>query len=158
MKNYANYNLWANNALINWLKNKPKEQLEKEVASSFPSIKLTLLHIWKTQEYWLSIINKTAYREMDDEEIMKIEEVFTGILAQSAELAEFVEEMSDYSMEEQILIVSQWFQSDFPAFEYLMHCFNHSTYHRGQLVTIGRHLGFTDAPMTDYNYYNVLGK
>lgn len=158
MTNYANYNLWANNALVNWLKTKPKELLEKEVASSFPSMKLTLLHIWKTQAYWLSIMNKTLYKEMDDDQVMEITAVLTGILSQSAELSEFVEGMSVYKMEEQILIVNPWFQSDFPAFEYMMHCFNHSTYHRGQLVTIGRHLGFTDAPMTDYNYYNVLGK
>jgi uncharacterized damage-inducible protein DinB len=39
-----------------------------------------------------------------------------------------------------------------------MHCMNHSTYHRGQIVTMGRNLGFTDAPMTDYNFYNVMAK
>src|SRR5690242_11895194 len=46
MKNYANYNLWANTTLVRWLKSKPAAELEQEVASSFPSIKLTLLHIW----------------------------------------------------------------------------------------------------------------
>jgi uncharacterized damage-inducible protein DinB len=39
-----------------------------------------------------------------------------------------------------------------------MQVMNHSTYHRGQIITIGRNLGFTDAPMTDYNFYNIHGK
>jgi len=58
MKNYANYNLWANTTLVNWLKTKPAALLEQTVPSSFPSIKLTLLHIWQTERYWLSIIKK----------------------------------------------------------------------------------------------------
>ncbi|MFB6801427.1 DinB family protein [Peribacillus butanolivorans] len=33
---------------------------------------------------------------------------------------------------------------------------NHSTYHRGQIITIGRNVGLTDAPMTDFNIYNFL--
>ncbi|WP_315819131.1 DinB family protein [Paraflavitalea speifideaquila] len=30
---------------------------------------------------------------------------------------------------------------------------NHSTYHRGQVVTIGHQVGLKDAPITDYMFY-----
>lgn len=42
-----------------------------------------------------------------------------------------------------------------PRYEFLHHCLNHSTYHRGQVVTIGRNVSLCDAPMTDFNYYNM---
>jgi uncharacterized damage-inducible protein DinB len=38
-------------------------------------------------------------------------------------------------------------------FEMLQQCFNHGTYHRGQIVTLGRNLKITDAPATDYFFY-----
>jgi uncharacterized damage-inducible protein DinB len=36
------------------------------------------------------------------------------------------------------------------------HVMNHSTYHRGQLVTMGRELGFMDPPKTDFMQYISL--
>jgi uncharacterized damage-inducible protein DinB len=33
------------------------------------------------------------------------------------------------------------------------HCMNHSTYHRGQIVTIARNLELTDPPSTDFMRY-----
>lgn len=37
--------------------------------------------------------------------------------------------------------------------EMLLHCLQHSTYHRGQLVTMGRALGIINPPKTDYIAY-----
>jgi uncharacterized damage-inducible protein DinB len=157
MKNYANYNLWANSTLVSWLKAKPAAALEQEVPSSFPSIRLTLLHIWQTERYWLSIIRKEA-QQTYDEFNGTVQELFDALLKTSGELAAYINTMTDEMIRDRTLIVSPWFQSDFPNFEYIMHAANHSTYHRGQVITIGRNLGFTDAPMTDYNLYNIDGK
>jgi len=32
--------------------------IEKEVASSFPGIRGTLIHIWDTERFWLSVIKR----------------------------------------------------------------------------------------------------
>ncbi len=125
------------------------------MASSFPSIKLTLVHIWQTERYWLSILQRKApetYTEFEG----TTEDVLNGLLEKSEELAQYVKQLSEEEIEETTLIVNPWFQSDFQNLEYIMHAGNHSTYHRGQVITIGRNLGFTDAPMTDYNFYNVM--
>jgi len=157
MKNYANYNCWANTTLVNWLKSKPVAALEQEVPSSFPGIKLTLQHMWQTERYWLSILRKDTpetYEPFNG----SVYDVFDALLKTSNELAAWVNAMTEAGIQDKTLIVSPWFQSDFKNFEYIMHFANHSTYHRGQVVTIGRNLGFTDAPMTDYNFYNIDGK
>ncbi len=158
MQNYVNYNLWANERLITWLRTKPEDVVSREVPSSFPSIQKTLVHIWQTQRYWLSILRKDNAPQTYDEYTGTLEDTYDGILEQSRELADFIGAMSPEAIHDTTLIVSPWFQSDFQNFEYIIHTVTHSTYHRGQITTIGRNLGFTDAPMTDYNFYNVNGK
>jgi len=157
MKNYADYNLWANATLVNWLRTKPVEILEQEVPSSFSSIKATISHIWQAQRYWLSVISRTEFGSFAPFD-GNLEDAFIALVEQSDELADFVKTMTETEVTENIEVVSPWFQCDFQNFEYIMQCMNHSTYHRGQIVTIGRNLGFTDAPMTDYNFYNIHGK
>lgn len=158
MKNYANYNLWANKTLVNWLRTKPESLLEQEVASSFSSVKKTLAHILQTQQYWLSIISRDQRELTFEGSHGSLDEVMTTIVQQSETFAAFVDAMTAEDVTDPTLVVSQWFQCNFANFEYIMQVMNHSTYHRGQITSIGRGLGFTDAPMTDYNFYNIHGK
>jgi uncharacterized damage-inducible protein DinB len=157
MKNYAGYNLWANATLVNWLRSKPADVLAKEVPSSFTTIKSTIVHIWNTQRYWLSAIKKSK-PESVEEFTGTLEEAFKGLVEHSDEFADYVESMTDQQIEENNMVINPWFQCDFQNFEYIMQVMNHSTYHRGQIITMGRNLGFTDAPMTDYNFYNIHGR
>ncbi len=156
INNYASYNLWANSTLVKWLRTKPADVLAQTVPSSFPSVKETILHIWNTQRYWLSVIQKSEFVPFDFDGTL--EDAFAGFIQQSEETANYIASMAIDTLEESTLVISPWFQCDFQNFEYIMQCMNHSTYHRGQIVTIGRNLGFTDAPMTDYNFYNIHGK
>lgn len=157
-KNYIRYNAWANTTLVNWLRTKEESVLEQEVASSFPSVRKTLFHILQAQQYWLSIIRRDETPNINWEESKTLEEVFSAIVAQSEEFVAFLDSMTADQIDEKTMVVSPWFQSDFANFEYIMHVVNHGTYHRGQITTIGRNLGFTDAPMTDYNFFNIHGK
>lgn len=158
-RNYASYNSWANKTLVNWLRTKPAELLVQEVPSSFPTIQATLQHIWQAQCYWLGILRKDEDPRASLQPVTPtLDEVLDGIVAQSQEMADFIETMVEEQVNEPVRVVNPWFECNFPAFEYVMQVMNHGTYHRGQVTTMGRHLGFTDAPMTDYNFYNVYGK
>ncbi len=156
MKNFAAYNLWANTTLVNWLRTKEASLMEAEVPSSFPTIRRTLVHILQTQQYWFSVISKTEFQPFADE--CTAEEAFQALLDHSEAMAGYVRDMNEEDLQDKTLVTSPWFECNFNNFEYLIQCVNHGTYHRGQVITIGRNLGFTDAPMTDYNYYNIYGK
>lgn len=157
MRNYVAYNAWANTTLINWLRTFPGDVLEREVRSSFPGIKPTILHIWQTQAYWLSVIKKEAF-EPGPEFKGTMEDAFEMLIKQSEEFVAYLGQMTTASIEENNLLVNPWFTCDFANFEYIQQVMNHSTYHRGQITTISHHLGLTGAPMTDYNYYNIYGR
>ena len=42
---FARYNQWANNKIVNLLTTQAPEFIEKEIPSSFPTIKKTILHL-----------------------------------------------------------------------------------------------------------------
>lgn len=156
MSNYAAYNAWAHTTLVNWLRTKAPELMDTEVPSSFNTIRKTLVHIWQTQEYWFSVVSNTAYAP--EEFTGTLEELLDGIVAHSDKVAQYVKEMREEDLQDKALVTNPWFECNFNKFEYLIQFVNHGSYHRGQIITIGRNLGFTDAPMTDYNYFNIRGK
>jgi uncharacterized damage-inducible protein DinB len=156
MTNYADYNVWVNQQFVNWLSAKSDELLNQEVPSSYSSIAKTLLHILETEEYWYSVIAETAPFERKENVILSTKEIFEGLLQSSAKLAKYIKSLSEEALSKEIKIENPWFQCELPLSEYLLQVVNHGTYHRGQIVTIGRNIGITDASNTDYNFYNVL--
>jgi len=154
--NLANYNLWVNQQYVNWLSAKTEEQLNHEVPSSFSSLLKTLNHIWAIEAYWFSLITQQA--DVEDRygvEDLKAAEVFEGLINRSTQLADAIKSLTEADLQEQIKVVAPWFEANLSRAEYLQHLVNHSTYHRGQIVTIGRNAGLTDAPMTDYLFYSI---
>jgi uncharacterized damage-inducible protein DinB len=160
MSNYADYNLWSNKTLVEWLKTKPAESLEKEIPSSFPGIIATIVHIWDTERFWLSILQETppppSFRMNGYSGTS--EEALSGIVEHSTAFSNYIRSSTDETLLQESYLDTPWVKGQLPKYEFVQHAFNHSTYHRGQVITIGRNLGFTDAPMTDYNFYNMVTK
>jgi uncharacterized damage-inducible protein DinB len=156
MTNYAAYNLWVNQQFVNWLSTKSDELLNTEVASSYTSIMKTLNHIWETEEYWYSVIAETVPFDKKESIDLNKNVVFEGLLNTSEKLSTLIASLSEEQLDKTIKIENPWFQCELPLSEYLLQVINHDTYHRGQIVTIGRNIGITDASNTDYNFYNVV--
>lgn len=155
-QSYADYNAWANQRLADYLRTKPTALLDAEVTSSFPTIRLTLIHILETQNFWFGVMDG-SHNIPKPELPSTIDSLLDVLVSHSKALAAFIASLDEESLTQNCYLKTQWFEADKSRLEYLMHTANHSTYHRGQVVTIGRNLGFTDAPMTDYNYYILMG-
>lgn len=156
IQDIAAYNLWANKTMIDWLKTKPAEKMEQEVPSSFNSIRKTITHMSETEAYWLSVIQLAP--PPAPTEFGNMEEVFKGLIKTSEGFYLFLNGLTESEITKEVYLDSQWVKGDRPLYEFVQHIMNHSTYHRGQITTIGRNAGITDAPMTDYNFYNFLGR
>ena len=155
IKDYTTFNVWANTEIINWLKSKPLELMEQEVPSSYPNIKLTLLHIWGAEKIWLERLQGITPSSFLSQTFQgSTEDVFEGLLQISVAFNDYVallpteelNEMHDF----RLLNGTEDRRS---RAHMIHHCMNHSTYHRGQIVTIARNLGFTDPPSTDFMRY-----
>jgi uncharacterized damage-inducible protein DinB len=148
------YNYWANEKFVKWLQLKPDELLHQEFPSSFTSIIKTVNHIWTSQEIWWSILGQTT----DFVDTSKIDnlissQIFDGLINNSIRLIDHFSNLTEQQLAEHIALETPLFKCDMPKYDYLQHVVNHGTYHRGQIVTIGRNIGIVDAPMTDYNIF-----
>jgi len=155
LKDYAEFNLWANTQTVNWLKIKPLDLMEREMPSSFPSIRDTLLHIWGAEEIWLErlrLVPPTTF--LSQRFTGTVEDVFEGILKNSEIFAAYVQDLPDADFQEvcSFKLLNGTEDSRSRA-KMIHHCMNHSTYHRGQIVTMARNFGLTDPPSTDYMKY-----
>ncbi len=157
---YALANEWAMETIITWLKTKPADLLEKEIPSSFAGIKGTLVHIWDTERFWLSVIKREPAPESFRMNGFHgtLEEVFEGAKKTSKELSNFVTSLTEEELAEAVTLDTPWVQGSKTRYEFIQHCINHSSYHRGQAVTLGHHVGFHDAPMTDFSFYLFVVK
>lgn len=156
ISNSVDYNVWVTEQLVNWLKKHSVELLDKECLSSFSSIAKTLKHISDTQLYWSSMIRGTETPTFEYIATnIDVQQEMRNLVSEAQQLATYVKENSD-AMNQTHLIESEWFTSNFAKYEYLQHLIIHTTYHRGQIVTIGHNVGIKEAPMLDYNFWNVM--
>ncbi|RQO39375.1 damage-inducible protein DinB [Chryseobacterium sp. KBW03] len=157
LRSYAAYNLNAHQQFVNWLSKQSDEELQQDVPSSFNNILKTLNHIWAIEEIWCAYLFKNddvvnRYGVQD----LKSKEVFNGLLKRSAIIAEKVDQLTDEKLTENMHIKTPWFEANLTIAEYLQHLFNHSTYHRGQIITMAHSLRFTEMPSTDFLFYSLM--
>ena len=152
---FTKYNLWAHQNLIAALKQKEVKLLEKEVESSFPSVRSTLLHIWDAQEIWLGRLEGRSMTYFPSKFFEgSMEEVFNGLLNSSLDFLQFASKVDAAVLEETCNYkTTSGTPKSTVKKEIMLHCLNHSTYHRGQIISICHQLGITHLPSTDYIFY-----
>jgi len=149
------YNTWANFKLMTWLNTLDENQFEKELTSSFSSIKHTSLHIWNAERYWLSFIKNdqpSAFRQKYEG---NISDFFEEWKQDNLQLERYLLSLSDEYLLNNLIVNTPWLQGQMPCYAFIQHVINHGTYHRGQLITLGRILGLTEPPNTDFSIYVI---
>ncbi len=149
-KELAEYNLWANTNVCNWLEQINDEQWNREIISSFNSIQQTVLHIISAENAWLQRFKKepfdwlqSSYKGTKDEHVKLWK-------ATSTELKSFIEAFDENNLNANLNF--KRLNGDaysMPYYQLFAHVVNHATYHRGQLVTMLRQAGFSNVDSTD---------
>jgi len=152
LKQFAAYNIWANQKLADLILSLTNEQQTKEIASSFNSLYKTVLHMWDAESIWWQRM-KLHERIIRPSENFKgsMQDVVNGLMQQNRQWEEWVGNASDLSIAHVFQYQnSKREQFKQPIYQMVLHLFNHGTYHRGQLVTILRQLGIEKIPETDF--------
>jgi uncharacterized damage-inducible protein DinB len=149
---YAAYDLWANTRIAERLSREDEALLDVPVKSSFPSLRGTLMHIRNSECIWLDRLLERAPRWPAE-----AHEGFDTFLQHIITMRDHVRSLGEKELvgtvEYKDLRGNVHRQQ---RLQILMHCFNHSSYHRGQLVTIMRQLDLTDIPAMDLVVYQRL--
>lgn len=155
IKKLAQYNHWANQEFILWLEKADSAQWSKFVESSFSSLELTVRHLWNAESGWLSTLQKEPWKvAIDKDMVLNQSEILQGFRKTSEEFMSFVEAMTESQLHETRNIGKN--EKPISLADIIQHVYNHATFHRGQLVTIGRQAGMKNPPRTDYIYYKTL--
>ncbi len=155
IKDYAAYNLWANTKMTSFISAISEEMMNAPVKSSFTSLMKTIEHIKGAEQVWALRLTGTSLDKIPvkNNEMTK-EEFCREWIAVSASLVKYVEAQDAAVFEKTIHYKNTRGDSvQNKVYEMLMHCFNHSTYHRGQIVTILHQLDFTAISSTDLITY-----
>ncbi len=151
----TDYNVWANRQIIEMLNALPADILNATVSSSFPTIRKTIYHIWDAQVIWLQRMQGISPTVWPSEEYG---DDFAGydiyFEQQSEDFRNFVASKPE-SWFNNICFFKTLSGKEYQSFnwEIIMHCMNHSTYHRGQLITMLRNLDITRVVQTDLIVY-----
>ncbi|MEO6670103.1 MAG: DinB family protein [Ferruginibacter sp.] len=148
---YAHYNVWANQLITECIVNLSDEQLHKEIKSSFPSVYLTLLHLWDVESVWWQRVKLQEVVEWPGVHFDgSVLELVNNLMRQSKQWAEWIDIATETVLEHEFIYKnSKKDQYKQPVYEVLQQLFNHQTFHRGQLITMLRQVGLEKLPGTD---------
>jgi uncharacterized damage-inducible protein DinB len=152
LEQYASYNLWADERLLQTVSSLSESQQKQLVPGSFPSLHHTLLHVFDASSVWWQRLkrNETVKWPSKDfkgsttdlvKEILNQDRLWQAWV-KKAEEASLIEVLHYETSRKEIFAQ--------PVFELLLHLFNHGTYHRGQIVTTLRLLNVDTIPATDF--------
>ncbi|HEV7782592.1 MAG TPA: DinB family protein [Chitinophagaceae bacterium] len=155
LKQYAAYNVWASQRILDVILALPGEKQVAEISSSYPSLYKTVFHMWDAESGWWQRMKLAEHiLRPSDNEKATMQEVATGLLQQSKHWEEWVSNASDLSLDH----VFQYQNTKrevfkMPVYQMIHHVFNHATYHRGQLINMLRQLGIDKLPGTDFSMW-----
>lgn len=148
----AHYNLWANTLFFDLFESLDDSILDQEVESSFPTLRMTFGHIYDAEKVWLNRLGGTDLNNFPSRNLKRFE--INLLIEESKACVTYVEGINEQEMNSLCTYQSRDIETiSRPVWHILTHIFNHSTYHRGQLVTMLRELGITEIPATDLIYY-----
>ena len=156
----ARYNAWANELFIELLMTMNDEELDMEIISSFPSIRKTVLHVWGAEDIWLQrfeSVPEPVWRPAVFEGTMRT--LCDSWRIASAELIRFVGTLSEDADFSRVIRGRNMKGEPYadPLDGCLQHVFHHSSYHRGQLVTMLRQAGLAAIPQSDLIVFTRKG-
>ena len=152
---YALYNVWAHQKIFDTIRGLSEEQIHRQIAGSFPGIFKTGLHLMDAESMWWQRLKLSERVERPSELFIgNISDLEKQLLQQSRIWAEWVRNAN----EQQLLHVFAYQNTKKEQFkqavnEVLLHIFNHSTYHRGQIIVMFHQLSVEKIPNTDFISY-----
>jgi uncharacterized damage-inducible protein DinB len=137
----CDYNRWANQRIADACRALTSEQFTRELGSSFPSVRDTMVHIMLAEWIWLERCHGTSPMKFQPGSDFPTLEAVSARW-QSIDLRGYAASLAGNDLER----IVHFRRLDSSAntsvlWQILQHVVNHGTYHRGQITTMLRQLG-----------------
>jgi uncharacterized damage-inducible protein DinB len=143
LQSLFDYNRWANSRVLAASAKLSPEDFVRDLRSSHPSVRDTLVHVMGAEWLWLQRWKGTSPKSLPSAAgfptLASLKERWAEV---EDEQAEFVSGVTEKSLETKIAYVNlQGEPFAYLLWQMMQHAVNHSTYHRGQVATMLRQLG-----------------
>jgi len=149
------YNIWANRQITSVILAMDPGSWHQPVASSFPTLYKTLLHIWDADAIWWQRLEKRPTLHIPSTWFTgDLPELVDHLLKQEQQWLDLFQPEGDLDPAGDFTYTNlKGDQFGQPLYQVITHIGNHGTYHRGQLVTMLRALGAGPIPQTDFVHW-----
>lgn len=139
------YNRWANHRVLGTVRPLEQHDFTRDNSTSHGSIRGTIVHIlwaeWIWLQRWRGESPKRIFAQADFADIAAIEAYWQGV---ESEQQEFIVQLSDGRLKDRLTYENlQGERWTYQLRHMMQHVVNHSSYHRGQVVTLLRQLKHT---------------
>jgi uncharacterized damage-inducible protein DinB len=155
LKSYTKYNIWANERICKVLEKLDPAQLDKELISSFNTVRKTMYHVWDAETIWYKRLTGKSLSTWPSESFKgDFAEFQTLFLGGSGKFFMYVLNKDPKQLEQELTYKNlEGKEYTLKIVNIIQHVVNHSTFHRGQIITMLRNLGLTVLPSTDYSAF-----
>jgi uncharacterized damage-inducible protein DinB len=151
LRTMLDYHYWARDRLLDAIEPLRPEQLTRDLGSSFPSIRETVVHIYAAEVAWHSRWQgQSPTALMTSDAFPDVAAVRRAWTAHEVTMRAFVEQLGEEGISRvfEFTLLSGAAGSS-PFWQMLQHIVNHASYHRGQVTTMLRQLGAAPAKSMD---------
>jgi uncharacterized damage-inducible protein DinB len=158
LQTMLDYHYWARDRLLDALEALTPEQYNRDLGSSFRSIRETVTHIyaaeWAWHSRWQGESPTTLLPSDRFPDLAALRQRWREHETQMRAFVNSLDESGTSRMIEYKLLSGQPGAS--PIWQMLQHVVNHASYHRGQITTMLRQIGVPPAkPMDMIAYYRL---
>lgn len=157
---FTEFNLWVNKRISSTLSLVNDGLLNSELKSSFRTVKLTVLHISDAEQIWTERLNGMSPKYWPSADFIGSgSDAVEMLINNSLKLNDTVKLLSPEFINSEISFNDmKGNPHNANVYDIIQHAVNHSTFHRGQIVTMLRELGVKSLPSTDYITYTRENK
>lgn len=150
------YNSWANERTLDAVSRVGLADLSRDMKSSHGSIRDTLTHVvwgeWIWLQRWKGVSPTTRFSPTDYPTVESLREALRSV---DTERSTVLEQLTADGLLQLVAYTNLKGETwRYPLWQQLYHVVNHSTYHRGQVVTMLRQLGATPEATDLLVYYD----
>jgi uncharacterized damage-inducible protein DinB len=144
IKQLVAFNQWANRIFFDALEQLPADQYGRDMQSSHGGIHGTLAHLVGVERGWLSRWRQQPGTAAADlRQLTSLADLRAAWEHVCMEMNQFLDSLDDQKLQETLSAQSMAGLVTATYWQMIQHVVDHSSYHRGQIVTMLRQLGVT---------------
>ena len=151
LQTLLDYHYWARDRMLTAVEALTSEQYTKDMASSFKSVRDTVVHIYFAEWAWHSRwMGNSPAHGLKPEDFPDVPAIRSAWVAHEAKMRSYLAGVDEKGVDrvyEFKMLSGQETRNVF--WHMLQHVVNHATYHRGQVTTMLRQLGATPPKSQD---------